>query len=277
MSQRYEKRFAELAEARKKAFIPFTLLGWPDKEACFSQICAMIDAGASALELGIPFSDALADGPVIQRAAHEALQAGFKMDDAFALLERIRGRDQSIPIGLLVYYNLVLACQPDRFFERCAKSGVDAVLIADLPIENVLEVKPSAQRHSVELIYLVSPVTTPSRLDLICANAGAFLYLISRLGVTGTDKRDEEKDAQLKALVENVRQRSKLPVCAGFGISKPEHARNMFKVGVDGVIAGSRVIEIIGAAKSSEDACQKLTSYLKDMLDVCQSSGAACL
>jgi len=272
---RYEQRFAELAQRNQKAFVPFTLLGWPDKNGCLNSVKTMIDSGVSALELGMPFSDPVADGPIIQRAAYEALSSGFKLADGFELLRDIRKIDAKIPIGLLVYYNNVLAYGVEEFFQQCRTTGVDGVLVADLPVENAAEVLPHARQNEIALIYLISPVTTEKRLELICKNAGGFLYLVSRLGVTGTNDRDSQSDAQLSALITSVKQRSKVPVCAGFGISKPEHAQTMLSLGADGVITGSRVIEIIRT--SAGDTAQKqLGIYCREMLDVCTKFSAAC-
>jgi tryptophan synthase alpha chain len=274
MSQRYEQRFAELTQRKQKAFVPFTLLGWPDKDVCLESVTTMIASGASALELGLAFSDPVADGPVIQRAAHETLASGFKVEDGFSLLKQIRAVDAGIPIGLLVYYNLVLAYGVEQFFQQCRNVGVDGVLIADLPVENAGEVLPYARQNDIALIYLISPVTTESRLELICQNAGGFLYLVSRLGVTGTKERDEQTDTRLSALIAQVKERSKVPVCAGFGVSKPEHAETMLSLGADGVITGSRVIEII-RSQTGAAAQKQLGSFCREMLDVCTKFSAA--
>ncbi|HEY9719844.1 MAG TPA: tryptophan synthase subunit alpha [Trichormus sp.] len=274
MSQRYEQRFAELTQRKQKAFVPFILLGWPDKAVCLESVKTMIVSGASALELGLAFSDPVADGPVIQRAAHETLASGFKVEDGFNLLQEIRAVDAAIPIGLLVYYNLVLAYGVEQFFQQCRNVGVDGVLIADLPVENAPEVLPFAKQNEIALIYLISPVTTEERLELICQNAGGFLYLVSRLGVTGTKERDEQIDSHLSALIAGVKQRSKVPVCAGFGVSKPEHAETMLSLGADGVITGSRVIEII-RSQTGAAAQKQLDSFCREMLDVCTKFSAA--
>jgi tryptophan synthase alpha chain len=273
MIGRYAFRFGELKELGHKAFIPFTVLGWPNPEACLSQVSMMLRAGVSALELGFPFSDPIADGPVIQKAAHETLQSGMKIDDVFALLERIRGLSPNIPIGVLVYYNMVLAHGVGTFFKRCADVGVDGVLIADLPVESADEVLPAAQENGIELIYLISPVTTPARIEKICRSAGGFLYLVSRLGVTGTSERDSGADARLAEVIETVRKKTSIPICAGFGISTPQHAESMLSLNVDGVITGSRVIEIVASSKNAE---ADLFDFCRQMVDVCTKFGAAC-
>lgn len=273
MSGRYEHRFGELNERGQKAFIPFTVLGWPDPEACVKQVSAMVRAGVSALELGFPFSDPVADGPIIQQASHEALSAGFTVDDAFSVIERCRESGPSTPIGVLVYYNMVLAQGVDKFFRRCRHSGVDGVLIADLPIESAEEVLPASIKHDVRLIYIVSPVTTPDRLELICKNAGGFLYLVSRLGVTGTGDRDAQKDQDLSALIQKIRTHTDVPVCAGFGISTPEHAQRMLNMGADGVITGSRVVDLVRHT-APDKAEQAIADFCKSMLNACSGANA---
>ena len=236
----------------------------------------MVRAGASALELGFPFSDPVADGPVIQRAAHEVLQTGFSIDNAFTVIERAREFGPSTPIGVLVYYNIVLAQGVEKFFSRCRFSGVDGVLIADLPVESIREVSDAAEKSNVRLILLVSPVTSPSRIEAICKNAGGFIYPISRLGVTGTGERDGTKDEPLSKLIAALKAQTKVPVCAGFGISNPKQAREMLALGVDGVITGSRVIELIRSAPPAE-ATGLLAEFCRSMVKECTEFGAPCV
>lgn len=267
---RYASLFQTLRAENRKAFIPFTLLGYPNPDASFDSIKTLIDAGASALELGLAFSDPMADGPIIQKAATETLASGYTVSDALALLKRIRAYAQDIPIGLLVYYNMVLAKTPQGFFEAVADAGVDGVLIADLPPENIQEVAPFAEKNGVALIHIVSPLTTDARLKLITQHAGGFLYIVSRLGITGVEERF---DRQLSELLARVQRQASLPLCVGFGISRPEHAAQMVKAGADGVITGSRVIQIIQETPQA-DRARVLAEFVRDMLAACQPSTA---
>jgi tryptophan synthase alpha chain len=239
---RYQKTFAQLKAANQKAFIPFTLLGWHNPETSLEIIRGMVEGGATMLELGLAFSDPAADGPIIQAAAHETLESGFRVKDALALIRKIREQYPDIPIGLLVYYNMVLAPGIDRFFQQISDAGADGILIADLPPELAHEVVDSARKHDVDLIFIVSPLTSPQRLSQITQLAGGFLYIVSRLGITGTEER---YDTQLQALLTMLRQQTDLPACVGFGISNPEQAANMIQLGADGVITGSRIIQMI--------------------------------
>jgi tryptophan synthase alpha chain len=262
MSDRYAKRFAEVQAQGKKAFIPFTLLGWPDAESSLEIVRTMIESGATALELGWAFSDPIADGPVIQAAAFETLASGFKVTDALDLIHRIRELDNQIPIGLLVYYNMVLVQGTDTFFKLASESGVDGVLIADLPADNSDEVSEAATKYGIDLIFIVSPLTSEDRLQVILRNAGGFIYGVSRLGITGTEERYDE---HLSAMITRVRAQTDLPLCLGFGISTPEQARKMIDLGADGVITGSRVIEIVDAVRP-ETPGPKLRKYFDTMV-----------
>jgi len=265
---RYSALFQRLQTEKRHAFIPFTLLGYPNQQASFDAIKTLIDAGASALELGLAFSDPMADGAIIQKAATETLANGYTVNDALELLTQIRAYAPEIPIGLLVYYNMVLARSVQGFFEDMAKAGVDGVLIADLPPENMHEVAPFAKQSGVELIHIVSPLTSNERLKTIAKNAGGFLYIVSRLGITGVEERF---DQQLTALLKRVKAQTKLPLCVGFGISKPEHASQMIQAGADGVITGSRVIQIIQET-SGNTRNSTLTQFVLSMLGACQRS-----
>jgi tryptophan synthase alpha chain len=262
MSDRYKRRFAQIAQDGRKAFIPFTLLGWPSAEASLEIARTMIESGATALELGWAFSDPIADGPVIQAAAFETLASGFKVTDALDLIAQIRGLDAEIPIGLLVYYNMVLVQGIDSFFRLASESGVDGVLIADLPADNSDEVKEAATKYGIDLIFIVSPLTSDERLGLILRNAGGFIYGVSRLGITGTH---EKYDEHLSAMIQRVRSQTDLPLCLGFGISTPEQARKMLDLGADGVITGSRVIELVDALRP-ESPSSTLRTYLDTMV-----------
>jgi tryptophan synthase alpha chain len=266
---RYAVRFAQLAERGEKAFIPFTLLGWPNREMSRTMIEAMIDSGATALELGIAFSDPVADGPLIQQAAAETLATGFRVKDAMALLKEIRLRAPELPIGLLVYYNLVLRQEPEAFFQQLATVGVDGVLIPDLPPEAAGEIFPIARRHGIELIFIISPLTSPARLALIQQYAGGFLYIVSRLGITGVEERYDET---LSTLLQRIRQQSPLPMCVGFGISQPDHARKMFQLGADGVIVGSKILQLAqqtAQTQGAEAVLPALNGYLAEMMACC--------
>lgn len=268
MSERYSSRFQQLQERNQKAFMPFTLLGWPDKNRSLALIKQMIDEGASALELGFAFSDPVADGPVIQAAAFETLETGFTVDDGFALIKEVRKLDADIPVGVLVYYNLVMKKGAENFFALAKDSGIDGVLIADLPVDFSAEVVSIAERNGISLIFLISPVSPESRIRSIARKASGFIYLLSRLGVTGINAGDSQNDAKLAGIVDVIRQVTDTPICAGFGISSGETARRMIAAGVDGVITGSKVIDLA----KSKDSSKNLAEFYREMLKACSSN-----
>jgi tryptophan synthase alpha chain len=242
---RYAIRFATLRRTGRKAFIPFTVLGFPDRKRCLASIKAMLAGGVSALELGIAFSDPIADGPVIQQATHEVLASGFRVRDALALVAEVRQQDGDIPIGLLVYHNIVAARGAERFFADARAAGADGVLIADLPPEMAAETTSAAKQVGIAPIFMVSPLTDTARLQRLASLAEGFLYVVSRLGTTGSQT---QFDDQLRATLGRARAAVDLPLCVGFGVSTPAAAQHMVALGADGVITGSRIIEIIRAA-----------------------------
>ncbi len=268
MNSRFKNRFDRLRQTERKAFIPFNVLGWPDRDKSLVLIDQMIKSGASALELGIAFSDPVADGPIIQRATYETISSGFSVNDAFKLISQIRKLDNDIPIGIMVYFNIVLAKGIEKFFALAKESGVDGILITDLPPESAAEVIPAAQANGIDLIFIVSPVTKHDRLNKIIAHAGGFLYLVSRLGVTGTIERSDTKDLELANLVKEVKTMTDLPVCAGFGISSVANAKTMFSIGADGVITASQIIKTV-QTNDFTTATAHLDKFYAEMLAGC--------
>ncbi len=262
---RYKARFQSLREAKQGAFMPFTVLGWPDEETSFRIIKTMIDSGASALELGIAFSDPVADGPIIQAAAHKVIESGYTVKQALDLVAKVREYDADIPMGLLVYYNHIMAMGVEKFFEKSGECGVDGVLVADLPAEASDEVLSAGRANGISTIFIVSPLTREERLAKIVEHASGFIYLVSRLGVTGTDERNEDRDSRLAALITSIKKATALPVLAGFGISTPDHAEKMMASGADGVITGSKIVDLVTKADPSKMELE-LSSYLKQMV-----------
>ncbi|MGQ9898439.1 MAG: tryptophan synthase subunit alpha [Acidobacteriota bacterium] len=255
---RYDARFTALRQAGRKAFIPFTVLGFPDQTRCLASIKAMLAAGVSALELGIAFSDPIADGPVIQQATHEVLASGFSVHDALALVAQVRQQDAAIPIGLLVYHNIVAARGTERFFADVRAAGADGVLVADLPPEMAAEAAAAAKANDIALIFMVSPLTDAARLRRIALLATGFLYVVSRLGITGSQTHFDD---ELRETLTRTRAAVHLPLCVGFGVSTPEAAQHMVALGADGVITGSRMIEIIRTAGDMLEAAVEQFCY----------------
>ncbi len=238
---RYSAAFSELRRGGQKAFIPFFVIGDPDYETSIELVRTAVQAGADMLELGLAFSDPIADGPTIQAADIRALSAGIRIADCFRFIEEVRATTD-VPIGLLVYVNLVLRMGIDRFFYRAAQAGVDGILAADVPIEEAKELVEAANTHGVDPIFMVTPATTSARLCRIAGAARGFVYLVALLGVTGARGMLNPETVRL---LKRVRAAIDLPVCVGFGISRPEHVRVLARAGADGAIVGSAIIDII--------------------------------
>jgi tryptophan synthase alpha chain len=257
-TNRYPTMFARHQAEGRKAFMPFTMLGWPSPERCWEIIQALADGGASGLELGVAFSDPVADGPVIQGVATETIASGFTVPQIWPLLAKTRAQYPDLPIGLLVYTNTVLAQGIDTFYTQAAQAGVDGVLIADLPPELAHEVVPAAQAAGIAPIFIVSPLSTPDRLGAMAQVAQGFWYVVSRLGITGLH---QDVDTALADCLTQLKAVSDLPAYVGFGISTPQQAQAMVRLGADGVITGSKVVQLV----QSDPTLAQLNTFLTTM------------
>ncbi|OON41221.1 tryptophan synthase subunit alpha [Izhakiella australiensis] len=240
--ERYQQLFNQLASKKEGAFVPFVSLGDPTPELSLQIIDALIDGGADALELGIPFSDPLADGPTIQGGNLRAFAAGTNPQICFELLAAIRQKYPEIPIGLLMYANLVFHNGIDSFYARCQQVGVDSVLIGDVPLEESADFRQSAMRHNIAPIFMCPPNASDDLLRELASHGRGYIYLQSRAGVTGTENRAEKS---LSALVSKLREYNAAPAIQGFGISEPSQVRNVIASGAAGAIAGSATVKLI--------------------------------
>jgi tryptophan synthase alpha chain len=245
----YKQVFAELKEKNKTALIPFFVLGDPDFDTSLEVIKASIDAGADILELGIAFSDPIADGPTIQKADVRAIMGGMSVAKARDLIRKIK-EYKDIPIGLLMYYNLVYQYGTEKFFSDFHDAGVNSVLIADLSIDDADEITGPAASAGLDTVFMVTPVTEPDRMKLIASKTTGFIYTVSVLGVTGS--REKLSD-MVEGLVGKLKELTSVPVCVGFGISSPEHAAAIAKAGADGVIIGSKIVGLIEKNLENKD------------------------
>ncbi|MDP2974443.1 MAG: tryptophan synthase subunit alpha [Candidatus Diapherotrites archaeon] len=239
---RFGVRFRELKARKEGAFIPFVVLGDPNAETSFKIVKTLINSGADALELGFAFSDPIADGKTIQAADQRALAKGINTDKCFALIKKIRAYDKEIPISLLIYYNLIMQRGIDKFYADAKKAGVDAVLAADCPLEEAKPLLQAARKHKIEQVFIVSPVTTKKRMQRILRNCSGYVYIVSLLGVTGARQQLQKRTIQL---IKRTRHSTKLPLCVGFGISKPGHVKQVLAAGAQGAIVGSAVVDLI--------------------------------
>lgn len=250
--------FDKKHEEGKKAFIPFITAGDPHIEATEAFIYALEKAGSTIIELGIPFSDPVADGPVIQRANLRAMAKGFSLEAVFELVERVREKTK-IPLVFLMYANTIHHYGIESFFKRCQEVGVDGIIIPDVPLEEKDEFNSYAKANGVDLIALVAP-TSGERIRAICETATGFLYCVSSLGVTGTR---ESIETDLGSFFENIKEHCTIPTALGFGISTKEQAI-LLKDYADGIIVGSAIVKIVEAY--GEAAAPYLTQFVGDIV-----------
>ncbi len=240
--KRYQQMFNRLATERRGAFVPFVTLGDPTPQLSFDIIKTLIDAGADALELGIPFSDPIADGPTIQGANIRALAAGVTPAISFDIIRKIRAYNADIPIGLLLYSNLVMARGIDNFYQQAASAGVDSVLIADVPLHESKPFRQSALQHGIAPIYIVPPNVDDDDLRQIASYGRGYTYLLSRAGVTGAETVAAMPTSEL---ISRIRRYNPAPPLLGFGISTPEHVKDAIHSGAAGAISGSAIVKLI--------------------------------
>ena len=243
----------------KKAFIPFITCGDPDLETTGKAVRAMVEAGADLIELGIPFSDPTAEGPVIQGANLRALSGGVTTDKVFDLVRDLR-KDVTIPMVFMTYANVVFSYDAEKFISTCSEIGIDGLILPDLPFEEKEEFLPLCRKYDVDLISLIAP-TSENRIAMIAKEADGFIYVVSSLGVTGT--RTEIK-TDLASIVQVIRENTDVPCAIGFGISTPEQAAKMAGIS-DGAIVGSAIIKLL--AKYGKDAAPFVGEYVKSMKD----------
>jgi tryptophan synthase alpha chain len=234
----YKEVFSELERA---ALIPFFVIGDPDFETNLAIVKTAIDAGADILELGIPFSDPIADGPTIQKADIRARNAGMTVQRGLELIREVKNY-KDIPIGLLMYYNLVYQYGTEKFFSDSHQAGVNSVLVADLSIDDADEIIAPAKSAGLDTVFMVTPNTGEERMKVIASKTTGFIYTVSLYGVTGSREKLSDK---IEGLVGKLKDVTSVPVCVGFGISKPEHAASVASAGADGVIIGSKIVRLI--------------------------------
>jgi len=258
----YKTLFNELRRKGQAALMPFVVIGDPDYETSLEVVKTIIKSGADILELGLPFSDPTADGPTIQLADQRALQAGLNTDRCFQFLQEIRSFSE-IPVGLLVYGNLVYQRGIEQFYQDAAAAGVNSVLVADLPIEEAEPFIAAARTHDIAPVFIISPLTTGERQQRILQQCQGFVYLVSRLGVTGARKELYHKTEQL---IRRIKPATALPLAVGFGISTPEQVRKITRAGADAAIVGSAIVKLIGRyQKDTEELLKSLAAFVPQL------------
>ena len=256
---RIDARFAALKETGRKALIPFFTAGDPSLEATVPVMHALVTAGADVIELGVPFSDPMADGPTIQRSSERALWRGAGMTYVLDAVRTFRARDEATPVVLMGYLNPIDIRGADTFARQAAAAGVDGVLLVDLPHEEAGDFRVAFDAAGIALVLLASPTTTDARIEALCAGAQGYLYYVSFAGVTGA--ADRLDTAEASARLRTIRAASRAPVVAGFGIRDAASAAAM-AVDADGVVVGSALVDALDGATSAEAAATRAQAFL---------------
>ncbi len=261
-SGRIEETFARLKENGSKALITFITAGDPDLPTTKKLILALEASGADIIELGIPFSDPMADGPTIQASSERAVKGGTHLSDVLALVREVR-KETQIPVVLFGYYNPIFNFGLKKFASEASKAGADGVLIVDLPAEESEELKVELDRKGIDLIFLLTPTSTVDRIKLVAKKASGFIYFVSVTGVTGARKK---VSGDVKKYVADVRKHTALPVGVGFGISNAAQAGAVCRY-ADGVIVGSAIVNIIAGNSNPASLVRKVSGFVKGLKD----------
>ncbi|MCC6145490.1 MAG: tryptophan synthase subunit alpha [Candidatus Hydrogenedentes bacterium] len=267
---RITKRFEVLKNRQEPAFIPYITAGDPSIEQTEQIIYALESAGADVIELGVPFSDPVGDGPVIQAAAARALEKHVNLKQIFAMVQRVRERSE-VPLLLFSYFNPIFVYGYDRFASEAAASGVDGVLCVDFPPEEATEYKEALQRNGIATVFLTAPTTTDDRLELVAKQCTGFVYYVSRLGVTG---EQAALAADLDDALARIKRHTDKPVAVGFGISTPEQAAKVAGL-AEGVVVGSAIVRLIAEAGDSPDTASRVLEFAKSLADAAKGRAVA--
>jgi len=248
---------------REGALIAYVMGGDPDLETTEKVVEALIVGGADIIELGIPFSDPIADGKSIQQAAVRSLSAGTRPSDVLEIVGRVK-KEHDVPIAIMTYYNVLYSPGLDNFLADAKRAGVDGLIIPDLPLDETAEYSKLAKKHGLDTILLAAPTTSPDRMKQLVKHSTGFLYLVSLLGVTGA--RSQLSDETLD-LVRSAKRytKGKIPLGVGFGISKPEHVRAVLAAGADAVIVGSSIVNMVSSGKPRDKMLRDVENYVRSL------------
>ena len=259
----FSKIESSINSSKKPAFIPFIVSGYPDFEVTKRLLKLFEEKKAAAIELGIPFSDPLADGPVIQKAAKASIENGTNINKIFDLLEETKN-EYKTPIILFTYYNPVLNYGEKEFIKKASSVNVSGLIIPDLPLEESIEFSKECKAHNIDVIMLVSPTSDKERIKMLANASSGFIYLVSSTGVTGIRSSFSEK---LGNLLTDLKSITKTPVAVGFGVSKHEHILELSKLGADGAIVGSAIVKLIDEYKQNKDVLiKKIGNYIDELI-----------
>ncbi len=258
---RITEAFAELKQEGKRGFIPFITAGDPDLDTTRELIVELARVGATVIELGVPFSDPMADGPVIQRASERALHHGFGLTEILQTVAAARSQTD-VPLVLFSYFNPLLQFGIEKLAREGKAAGVDGVLVTDLAPEEAGKSSSALSAKDLDMIFLVAPTSTDERLKMVAEHASGFIYAVSRTGVTGAR---EAMSAEAEKLVSRVRQFSDLPVAVGFGISKPEHVADVWRY-ADAAVVGSAIVSEIEKVPSCGDVVSRVGQFVRQLI-----------
>ncbi|MDD4980361.1 MAG: tryptophan synthase subunit alpha [Candidatus Omnitrophica bacterium] len=257
---RIDKKFKDLKKKNKKAFIAFITAGYPNLDTTRKLVLEFAKNGVDIVELGVPFSDPMADGPIIQEASQESLKRGVNLNDILKLVKTLR-KDTDIPLCLMTYYNPIFCFGEEKFARKASGSGVDGVIIPDLPPEEAATFIESAKKYDLDIIFFLAPTSTKERMKFISGVSRGFIYYVSLTGVTGVRKKlPSDLINNLKAVKKNTRK----PVCVGFGVSSAKQVRQIYKI-ADGVIIGSAIIRRIKENIGRPDLVKRVGGFIRKL------------
>nr|ACJ02767.1 indole-3-glycerol phosphate lyase IGL1 [Aphelandra squarrosa] len=253
--------FSKLKQRGEVALIPYITAGDPDLSTTAKALKILDSSGADIIELGVPYSDPLADGPVIQAAATRALARGASFEKVIGMLKDVVPQLSS-PIALFIYYNVILKRGVKKFVTTLKETGVHGIIVPDVPLEETELLRNEAVKYNIEMVLLTTPTTPTERMKAIAEVAQGFIYLVSSVGVTGARASVSDK---VPSLLHEIREVTNKPVAVGFGISKPEHVKQVAEWGADGVIIGSAMVKVLGEANSPEEGLKDLEAFMKSL------------
>lgn len=269
MSNRIDRRFKALAEQHRTALIPFITAGDPEPGWTAGIMHSLVAAGADLLELGVPFSDPAADGPVIQAASERAIAQGVSLVRVLEMVREFRQTDVATPVVLMGYLNPIERYGHAEFARDAEQSGVDGILMVDCPPEEMAHLRGKLDEHGIYPICLIAPTTTPQRMSLIARQGSGYIYYVSFKGITGANRLQETR---LEQPIREVRAHCHLPLAVGFGIKGPESAAAVAGL-ADGVVIGSALIEQLADAESEQQACTRATDFLAPIREAMDNTG----
>ena len=258
---RLSKRFESLKAKGEKALIAYVTAGDPSREGSATAILAIAKAGADAIEIGVPFSDPLADGPSIQASSQRALEAGMTTGKVLEIVREVRAENSEVPLILMTYFNPILHYGLDKWAQDAKAAGIDAHIVTDLTPEEADEWKSCSEKYGLDTVFLLAPTSTLARIEVVSKLSTGFVYCVSRTGVTGAR---QDVPMELTEVVDRIQSRTLLPVCVGFGISLPEHVKKICSF-ADGAVVGSALVDLLYKHRASEDLLLIIAQFISEL------------